>query len=391
MALYEEKNISGYIDKITAGKLIQEIAKAPPSAPRSILHENISLYGAGELGHLGFEYLQELGKKCDSVVDVNAKILRKQDDYWRDKNLKSPEEIPKSTKQKTTLAVSVVKTSFCDLRRKLIEDGWGEVIPFYDLTEIINGIHPMRNGWFADNFLSENISKALYISDRLSDSYSLAHNLSCLAWRILREEWHFDKYPVQLDNRFLIPEVIKNIKPQASFVDVGAHSGLVTKRFLESAVGLIKEVYAIEPDSENYKVLEVNLKALSAKYKIPITFKKIALSDSSNQKNFFSGLGYASQFSNHGLATECSTLDDFDISPTIIKIHVEGAELEVLKGALLTVTRHRPMIMVTTYHNIQGLMDIPFWALENLNEYDFYLRQHSWCATGVVLYCIPIN
>jgi FkbM family methyltransferase len=391
MAEYEAKYFYGDIDKVTAEKLIKRIAAEKSFDSRSLKFDNISLYGAGELGRLGLEYLQKHGKKTDYVVDINAKVLRGENNYWSDKNLKTPEEIPYSIKKQTTLAVSVVKSSFCDLRNDLIQEGWGEVIPFYDLTEVIKGSHPMRNGWFANDLLVKKIAEAIYVSGNLADSHSLAHNLSCLAWRTLREEWSFEKYPIEPDNRFLIPEVLNTITAQTSFLDIGAHTGLVTQRLLEHSKVQIKEVCAIEPDPVNNKYLEHNLQVLSDKYKVPISIMKMGLSHSSGEKNFLSGLGYASQFSNSGLPIVCSALDDLDLSPTIIKIHVEGAELEVLKGALITVKINRPIVMLTTYHNVQGLIDLPFWAAKNMKNYNFYLRQHSWCATGVVLYCIPMN
>lgn len=42
---------------------------------------------------------------------------------------------------------------------------------------------------------------------------------------------------------------------------------------------------------------------------------------------------------------ECRTLDSFELAPRLIKLHAQGAELEILKGSLRTLEQHRPVLM----------------------------------------------
>lgn len=42
---------------------------------------------------------------------------------------------------------------------------------------------------------------------------------------------------------------------------------------------------------------------------------------------------------------ECRTLDSFELSPCLIKLHAQGAELDILKGSQATIQRHRPALM----------------------------------------------
>ena len=44
-------------------------------------------------------------------------------------------------------------------------------------------------------------------------------------------------------------------------------------------------------------------------------------------------------------AVESRTLDCYGLSPRLIKLHTQGAELEILKGSLQTIQRHRPALM----------------------------------------------
>lgn len=42
---------------------------------------------------------------------------------------------------------------------------------------------------------------------------------------------------------------------------------------------------------------------------------------------------------------ECRTLDSFAMSPSLIKVHAQGAELEILRGSEHTLRRHKPALM----------------------------------------------
>lgn len=45
---------------------------------------------------------------------------------------------------------------------------------------------------------------------------------------------------------------------------------------------------------------------------------------------------------------EVKTLDEFDLSPSFIKIDVQGFEYEVLEGARKTIQKHRPVLLIET-------------------------------------------
>ena len=70
-------------------------------------------------------------------------------------------------------------------------------------------------------------------------------------------------------------------------------------------------------------------------------------------------------------------------------MHLEGGELDALKGGWSTLREHRPILAATVYHNDDGIWKTPLWMMENLEDYRFLFRIHSWCGTGAVLYAIP--
>ena len=62
---------------------------------------------------------------------------------------------------------------------------------------------------------------------------------------------------------------------------------------------------------------------------------------------------------------------------------------DALQGAETSLRLHRPIVSVTTYHSDAGLWKLPSWLMSRLTDYRYYLRLHSWCGTGAVMYCVP--
>lgn len=69
-----------------------------------------------------------------------------------------------------------------------------------------------------------------------------------------------------------------------------------------------------------------------------------------------------------------------------IKLDVEGAELEALKGAAATIKRCRPRLIVCLYHKPADMYEIPFWIKEIEPDYELYLAHSSCQFMDSILY-----
>ena len=151
------------------------------------------------------------------------------------------------------------------------------------------------------------------------------------------------------------------LSPEMTFVDVGANQGefalFAAKRLTRG------RVWAFEPMSEMYRRL---LKNLEVNRFANISTAQLGLwSDSKTLPMFQRGRRFLDGSRHEGLATlfptetrdspvesiELTTLDTFVSSNGIqrvdvMKIDVEGAELEVLRGAGKTVDTHRPILIM---------------------------------------------
>jgi FkbM family methyltransferase len=149
-------------------------------------------------------------------------------------------------------------------------------------------------------------------------------------------------------------------------VDVGAHIGLYSL-IAAKRVGSSGKVIAIEPDPENFKILKKNIllnqlsnieplecAVYSAREKL-----KLFLPELDQGRTIFNTVmqeraGASSNF----LEVEANTLDNIlgslqTTELSWIKIDVEGAELEVLKGAVNTLSSNKNITLVIEIHGIE--------------------------------------
>ena len=65
---------------------------------------------------------------------------------------------------------------------------------------------------------------------------------------------------------------------------------------------------------------------------------------------------------------ECRTLDSYNLTPVLIKLHAQGAEFEILKGSKQTIRQHKPALMCA----------FPSIALTELLA-DWGYQAHAYC------------
>ncbi|MGC1696753.1 MAG: FkbM family methyltransferase [Pseudolabrys sp.] len=385
---HQARSFADLPDINAAVGLLGEIARAPCSFSPVPMDRPLALYGAGSLGRLARKFLTSVDRDFALVVDLNADELAR-DRYWSDVALKHPDAVSRAEKHTFRLAVSIVNSPYVPIERSLRERGFEDVVPFYDLAESFRAVHPLSNGWFTPPMSAEDRKNAAAALAGWDDDVSRAHHLQFLAWRRLREEWNFAGAPVPDCIRFFIPEVTGVLSDQEILLDAGAHHGSVIETFVKQTKGRFQQIVAIEPDPFNRALLANNLQSW-----LPdnpgVTVYDCVLADGENAVLFHEGLGYASQLSPTGQRRVVTRpLDALGLSPTFLKLHLEGAELPTLKGARETLLSSRPIVAATVYHNADGIWKTPLWLMQTLPDYRFLFRAHSWCGTGAVVYAIP--
>ena len=365
-----------------AEQLLEDIFKRQTATPLKKLDKPIVLYGAGDLGQMAKDFFTNVGVKVEFIIDANADKCRKVK-KWKGSKILFPNEVDSFAKNRYKVVVCIVTSPYTLILDSLLLDGWQDISPFYDIAQIFSSDHPLNNGWYAEH---KDISNSKSVLGFWSDNISRAYYLQFIAWRVLREEWLFKGINVDNNNRFFIKELIKVLSDNEYFIDIGAHHGNTTKKFIKIVNNKFKKVLAIEPD-----LINVN-RITKDKYfkRQDVKLLNIAIGDSPDYSGFFGGYGYMSKLSKHGNCNvQVKTLDSLDVKPTFIKMHIEGGEKAALEGGKNTIISNRPIVVITAYHNIDGIYKLPLWFRENLENYSLILRNHSWNGTGTVIYAIP--
>jgi FkbM family methyltransferase len=138
------------------------------------------------------------------------------------------------------------------------------------------------------------------------------------------------------------------------FVDVGANIGLLSLH-ASKFVGATGKVLAFEAHPETAKILQEN-KKLNQNQTIQIypialgaDIGKVMIYDDMELNRGGASLVRNGKNSGGGIEAEMIRLDDVleeDIIPRIIKIDVEGYELNVLKGAVKTIQIAKPILLI---------------------------------------------
>lgn len=138
------------------------------------------------------------------------------------------------------------------------------------------------------------------------------------------------------------------------FLDCGAFDGDMILRFINWCNNKYLKIYAIETEKDNYKNLIKNMQRNEIK-NIEIINKRVW---SSKQKLNFAKIGNSCpHIADNGDVIQTDTIDHIikNTPVTFIKIDIEGAELDALKGAVNTICKNKPRLAICIFIIIFGM------------------------------------
>ena len=159
-------------------------------------------------------------------------------------------------------------------------------------------------------------------------------------------------------------------KPGHVFVDVGANVGAYSLRALAKGM----TVYSFEPNPENIKILKRNAEI----NRLPAAILEFALGASEGTAKM-SQNGATSRIIDEGIEVHVRSLDSLHYPRVdLLKVDVEGYEVEVFRGAKETLARCHPDIMIELHHWIGAEAEAELFDILLANGYHFeYLDTYS--------------
>lgn len=175
------------------------------------------------------------------------------------------------------------------------------------------------------------------------------------------------------------------------FVDGGCWNMGDSATFIKWANNSYGAVYAFEPDPGNFQNCISAIAGMPEADRNKCTVFPAGLWSEERKMLFSSQGSVGSRLTNDGdISVDLTSIDTAlrDKRVTFIKMDIEGAELEALKGAQETIRKYRPRLAICIYHKPEDLITLPLYILSLVPDYKLYIRHYTTFTCETVLYCV---
>lgn len=189
------------------------------------------------------------------------------------------------------------------------------------------------------------------------------------------------------------------IKVQADdiVIDCGGCWG-DTALYFANEVGQYGKVYTVEFIPSNLNILYRNLD-LNPELKKRVTVVPNPIWNESDRSAYYIDRGGASlvsmeSFGNSEQKVQTLSIDDLVMKYGLarvdfIKMDVEGAEMNALKGAVQTISKFRPILAISIYHQISDFQDVPNFITQLCEDYIYTLNHSTILTFETILFAVP--
>ncbi|MES0862929.1 FkbM family methyltransferase [Ruegeria sp. SCPT10] len=164
-----------------------------------------------------------------------------------------------------------------------------------------------------------------------------------------------------------------------AMIDVGAYFGdsvLIMREFTDG------DIWAVEPSLESFDLLQQTIKKNELESVYPMNIglgaepSEMMVLDKGDQSHLVAATADSSKGqSKIPVRTLDSLVDEHSIDVGLIKIDVEGMELDVLEGARKTICEQRPVLLISIYHNFDQFFNARKWVEDLGADYSFKIRK----------------
>jgi FkbM family methyltransferase len=391
----------------------------------AVLHSvPVVLYGAGSAGNELLPLLKLHGVNPVCFCDSN---FSRAGEMHSDLPIISMAELKQD--HKDSLIVITIGAQSGQVKRQLVDSGFDEekVREIEDQEAMCYYTHLSQWQWPQDDLiahaneilkvyklLSDNKSREIFVSrislfvqgadfksfKKFITKYSDVRNAQNTSFQECMKSTNYDSESYLQFNNDLI-----QLENNEVLIDGGAFTGDSTLEFIK-ATGrhnlTFKKIFCFEPDPKIFIVLQKNTEKYSNIFYKPFGLWSHSTTLKFGDSNILrpgSTRIITDNYTNDNLS--CATPGITEISTTsidqefaneqvtIIKMDIEGAEIEALRGAIKTIKRCRPKLVISAYHKRNDLFEIPLRIHEMVPSYRFYYRHFSTNFGETTLFAIP--
>lgn len=237
--------------------------------------------------------------------------------------------------------------------------------------------------------LYDHRERIMSVYNLLADDQSRKCYLELLNFYISSDFVGFTVLP--FEEHYFAYDLYKKVDHEV-FVDCGAYNGDTLDIFLKNQEGLFGRYLAIEADGINYRKIVEKVEKEGVE-RIDVLQRYIA---DRRKKISFTGNGTSYSKGEDGLSgetIETVTIDElaYQYKPTFLKVNIEGADVDAIKGAKKVISEFAPIVAAQGHHKAEHLWEI-VETIHGFNkkDYHFFLRNYGGISE-YTFYAIPEN
>ncbi|HEY2972565.1 MAG TPA: FkbM family methyltransferase [Pyrinomonadaceae bacterium] len=350
----------------------------------------LALYGAGHLGRQVLSRLRSLGLEPLAFADDTP---AKQGTRIEGVPVVSPREFSDRFGPQAVFVVTIFNpaASFLRIKRKLQASADARVVSFLELAWKYHETFLPHYQFQLPQEVLENASAIQRAFGLFADEESRRQFVAHLRFRLHLD---FAALPASNLGDYFPADVVPELPPDTTFVDCGAFDGDTVRRFIERQRGRFREIYAFEPDAENFRRLAEYAATLAAKAPDRIHLFRAAAGARRARMRFDASAGMASALNDAGVEeVEVLPVQDVVIArgagALFFKFDVEGAEAAALDGAVDLINSARSIVAVCVYHRPDDLWGLPLKLRAVAPAHELFLRTQGEDGMDVVCYAVP--
>jgi len=349
----------------------------------------IVLFGARKLGRKALAGLREVGIEPLAFSDNDPQTWGTSIDGVA---VYSPEAAAERFGKDAVFVITIWARGSADTmeqrRQKLDALGCDRVVAFVPLFWKYPGTFLPHGALDLPHRVIESAAEVKRCFDVLSDEPSKAGLVEQIAWRV---QGDFDALSDPVADEIYFPEFIDSLQAPETFIDCGAYDGDTVLRFLTRNEYRFGQVFAFEPDPENYRALEENVARLPEEVRERIEISRYAIGEQKVKVSFAATGTVAASFGEGNFTVQCISLDEVlrHETPTYLKMDIEGAEPAAIRGAKNLIRENHPVVAACSYHVQDHLWTIPLVLFDTNPEFAIVQRQHVQMVEDLVTYGVP--
>jgi FkbM family methyltransferase len=343
------------------------------------------VFGCGQLGRFVLPAVREAGLEPLAYCDNNPRT-------WGSAIGGVPVLAPAEAAQRfggsVPFLVAIYNAS--PVRRQLRELGCRWIVPYPAFFWEHSACLPAEERLDLPQHIVEHSAEIEAAYGLLADERSRHEFLAQIRWRCRLDYDCLPPHDHPADMYF--PPDLVRLSADEVLVDCGAFDGDSIRLFLQKTSGEFARIHAFEPDAGNLAALAAYLSTLPAETAAKIEVQPYALGRQNGVVRFSAECSAGSKISGAGgLEIPCRTLDGAleGAVPTIVKMDIEGAEIDAIPGAARIAAECRPTLAVCAYHRCRDLWTLPGLLKAANPDYRIFLRRYAEECWETVYYAIP--